>query len=410
VHRQSFQLDSFFQKPLDPLQHNLRDSEKHPYQIERSNGHFYYFYPPGTPVLCSLTVPLFNAIGLTTMSSPGEYNLAAERRMQRACAGILMAGLVCLIFHLARLMLPIRWSLGIALASGLGTPILSTTSRGLWSDCIGIVLLTVMIHQLLRVEIEGAMPRPLLYGTYLSWMFFVRPTYAIPILCFVVYFALFHRRVLPRLLAVGSCWLLVFVAYSWQLHGRLLPSQYLVGNDLNPKQFGAGLAGLLFSPSRGLIVFVPLTLVVGYCLVRYRRYIPYPRLAALALCASGLLVGLVSLWPNWWGGYSYGPRLLCGVIPWLVLLGILAIKGMLVAERGGRSFKAVRVAASILLLLGALIHLRGAADERTWEWNYSLTRSAAECERIVWDWKNPQFAAGLFSANSRERRYHVASP
>jgi hypothetical protein len=78
-----------------------------------------------------------------------------------------------------------------------------------------------------------------------------------------------------------------------------------------------GLAGLLASPSAGILVFVPLTWVAGLGLIEIARRRPVMGLVITGIFGTHML--LFSLWRNWIGGYSWGPRFLVPVIPVIIL-------------------------------------------------------------------------------------------
>jgi hypothetical protein len=82
-----------------------------------------------------------------------------------------------------------------------------------------------------------------------------------------------------------------------------------------------GLAGILFSPSRGLFVYSPFLLMAMAGIVIFivkKGYRRYPLLASMiAVILINIL--LVSRWLSWWGGWSYGPRLLTEIVPLLIL-------------------------------------------------------------------------------------------
>jgi len=91
-----------------------------------------------------------------------------------------------------------------------------------------------------------------------------------------------------------------------------------------PHDFGRRLYGLLLSPSRGLVVYSLVVLVPLFLTIRYWKVLPDRRLAILALAIIAMHLILVSSWYCWWGGISYGPRLLLELVPWLVLMAILS--------------------------------------------------------------------------------------
>lgn len=75
-----------------------------------------------------------------------------------------------------------------------------------------------------------------------------------------------------------------------------------------------GLAGLLFSPSRGLLVFSPIVFIV--CAARARGPERWVLRWTLAAAAVQLLV--YSSFSVWWGGFAYGPRYLLDLLPALI--------------------------------------------------------------------------------------------
>jgi hypothetical protein len=107
----------------------------------------------------------------------------------------------------------------------------------------------------------------------------------------------------------------------------------------------------------------------------------------------------VFAWENWWGGHSYGPRLLTELVPWLALLGILGVAAMLAAAeppagRGLRRRRSVELAVgAALLVLSVAIHARGALSWDTVLWNYYPVDVDRRPARL-WDWSEPQMLAG----------------
>ena len=185
-----------------------------------------------------------------------------------------------------------------------------------------------MIFLLLANEIRQLKLNPILLATVLSWMYFVRPTFAVPIAAITVYVFLFHRTIFVRYLLTGLIWLSGFMLYSWIHYKHVLPSYYRA-NRLLFNVFWTALAGNLISPSRGLLVFVPVVLFVGYLLVRYWQTLEFKRLVAFALSVFVIHLIIISGFPHWWGGHSFGPRFMTGVVPWLALLAILGVHAML---------------------------------------------------------------------------------
>ena len=105
-----------------------------------------------------------------------------------------------------------------------------------------------------------------------------------------------------------------------------------------------GLPGLLVSPGRGILLAFPLLLLapLGLWRLRATEY----RLAALAI--AGVVLALLlnnALWSQWWGSWSWGPRLL---VPALPLLAVPAAIGAVSLR------PALRAWLPALLLLGGV--------------------------------------------------------
>jgi hypothetical protein len=134
--------------------------------------------------------------------------------------------------------------------------------------------------------------------------------------------------------------------------GLFLYSLYNLLRFGNPWYFGPpwvfslsalpeGLAGLLFSPGRGIIWYCPAVLLAILGLRRAAKTKPIEALLISALFIGFL--GLHSLVPYWHGGWSWGPRYLLPVLP-----GMMAMTSLL----EGRAAKALLV----LSLLGFVLN------------------------------------------------------
>src|SRR5262249_17706220 len=139
--------------------------------------------------------------------------------------------------------------------------------------------------------------------------------------------------------------------------------------------FWTALAANLISPGRGLLVYVPVLLFVGYLLVCYRRELVFPRIVVMALGVIIFHLAVMSSFGHWWGGYSFGPRFSTGLVPWFVVLAILGVQARCVWLRkhatkdDGLSRKLEPFWGALLLLIGVTINGLGAADRRTQVWN-----------------------------------------
>jgi hypothetical protein len=306
-----------------------------------------------------------------------------------------MAALATIIYFTARLLVARGWSILIALGSVLGTQVWSTASRALWADTWGIFLLGFVVWMLLAHETGRHRIRPVLLASLLAWTYFVRPTYSIPIIAITLYILIYHRALFIRYALTGAAWFTLFALYSWYYFRQMLPNYYRAGR-LTFETFQTALAGNLVSPSRGLLVFVPVIIFIAYLLLRYRKELRHRRL--VVLCLSIIAIHLIAIagFSPWWGGHCYGPRYTTGLVPWFVLLSILAIKARLEWQEKYETKevpfnrKAEWALGGVLLFCSLFINAKGAMSPRTGKWNFLPVNVDQHPER-VWDWRDPQF-------------------
>jgi hypothetical protein len=362
-----------------------------PYQVEKIGGHVYSWYPPGGPVLATPLVGLLSWFGLSAAGSSGSYDVGRDVIVQALLAALLMAMLTVLFYSTAREVLPPRWSWLVALGAALGTQIWTTASRALWGDTFLALLLGMVTWLLVRHE-SGRRPlSPVWLATLLAWSYFCRPTASVAVVAVTIYLGRYHRRLLIPYLATGLGWLAAFVIWSWLTFGSPLPTYYRM-SAFSFRTFASGLLGILISPSRGQLVFVPVTVFIGYLGIRYRRSLPLPRLLGLTLIAMLGHLALIAVFPLWHGGHCYGPRYLTPLVPWLVLLAALGLRALL--DRRGPWMRWELGAGALLLVLSVLIQARGAFVRETWIWNAVPDNISVRPER-VWSWRDAQFLAGL---------------
>lgn len=405
LYHHSFMLDSYAIPRLKPTAASTKWFRKSYtyngdiYHIQIVDNHFYYYLPLGSSVLSMPFVALLNTFNISASNADGSFNLAGETTIEVFIAAVLMAALTVIFYLVGRLFLSRRLSVVVALGGAFGTQIWSTATRGLWSDTWGIFLAGIVILMLVRQERQLHRLRPVLLATILAWMYFVRPTNVIPILGISIYVFLYQRKILGFYVTTGLVWLAGFVAYSWYHFHDVLP-HYYHNNGFGFATYWVALAGNLVSPSRGLLIFVPIVIFIGYLLVRYWSELEQRRLAILSLGVVFAHLLLIACFPYWVGGHSYGPRFTTGLVPWFTLLGILGLKAMLSARarRPGeaRSFgqRTELVAGVAALLLSVFMNAQGALFPGTYSWNGGPPDVGTNFER-VWDWKDPQFLAGI---------------
>jgi hypothetical protein len=353
------------------------------YRIQWIAGHSYSSFPPGTPLLVAPLVYLYGLAVPEFAADVGKNHEQAELFI----ASLITAIAVVLIYGIGRASLSVARSAVLALVFAFATSAWSTTSRALWQHGASLLLLSAALFIL-----TAARRRPRLVplvGVLLAFSFIVRPTNAISVLVLTIYVFLEHRNYFPGyllgvVLVVGP-----FLVLNQGLYGSPLPPYYM------PTRIGASgtllgaLAGNLVSPSRGLLIFSPVLLfsAVGVALKAVRRDLN--RLDWSLLIILGLHWLVISAFPKWWGGWSYGPRFASDVLPYLIyfLVPVLAWMGE------PRTPAVVAFFFWVTVVVSVFMHYRGANDRATFGWNGQPVQVDDQPGR-VWDWRDPQFLRG----------------
>jgi hypothetical protein len=114
--------------------------------------------------------------------------------------------------------------------------------------------------------------------------------------------------------------------------------------------FLEGLAGLLVSPSKSLILFSPLVIVGGLALPRLYRTWRSCTIVLVGLAVVPLL--FYTKWHDWHGGWSWGPRL---IVPSLIVLHLSLAECIV----WSKTSSVIRFLLKVLTLCGCLINLPG---------------------------------------------------
>jgi hypothetical protein len=262
-----------------------------------------------------------------------------------------------LIFLIAAEHVRLFTAVVLALLYGVGTCVWSVSSQALWQHAPAEFFLALGMFALFRTVRDPAHAgvRAPGYGPYLAGLafalaFMCRPTNGVAVMAgFIV--LLGRPRLALRYVIGGLPIAALFVAYNLHFFGRLIAFGQVAAfaerihatgtpNLLWQNSLLAGLAGVLVSPSRGVFVYSPILLVSiwGACTIwQQRRWLP---LRAALLGAAGLWL-VTARWNGWWGGWSFGYRLVVDSAP---LLALLAVP---VAEK-------IRARRGLVVLIGAL--------------------------------------------------------
>ncbi len=352
------------------------------FQIEQHGGHAYYEAPLAT----SLSAVPFVAVA-SLIDGPGlDHRLEHGRSkpLDTWIAAALAAMAVALMFLISLRLTSRLWiALVTTGAFAFGTQVWSTASRTIWMHTPSLVCLTLALLLALHVRRSGAWCYAL--GSVLALAYFVRPTNAIPLLALAVWVALLGRRPILRFARGAATVACAFVACNLVLYGKILQPYFRASRVGASATTVEALLGNLVSPSRGLFVFVPVSLVCIYGFVLKRRSGTLTSLDVAIGCSAVGYWLLVSLFPTWYGGWSFGPRFLTDIAP-MLLWFLPPVLERVVARRR----LVLGAVVAVTLVASIAIQARGSLDQSTADWNWSPHGIDVDHSRL-WDWSDPQF-------------------
>jgi len=343
-------------------------------------GHYYSGYPIAGGVLVTpLYLPLLAVPGLRDWD-PGSLVVLARILEKFAAAAIAAFSAVVMLALLSRLTSR-YWAWRLTLIYGLATATWSIASQALWQHT-SVELAVVGAMYFLEAwwrnrESAGAL---WFCGACAACALAIRPGEVVALFALAAGLLAARARLLDylRFLALPALGGLLALAYNL----------YFFRNPTGTYTFGMwagsalkGVVGLLVSPGRGLLIFMPVA-VFALCAFlpaaadARRKHAPLLLASATLVVLHFLVVSRVNLW---WGGYCWGPRYLTEIMPLLVILMALGSAGL---ERPWvkRSLAVIAVYCVSIQALGVYFYPNGHWD--------NTPVSVDQAGYRVWDWRD----------------------
>jgi hypothetical protein len=348
-----------------------------PYYVHYHDGHIYSV----TTVATALVVTPLYVLPAWWLSHRGlAYDDVPARVlevvMERIAAAIITALSAAVLFLTLCRLTTRRWAIALTLIYGLGTSAWSISSQALWVH--GLAQLTLAVLSLILIAPAPSSAALVLAGLVTALSVANRPQTAILAAVVFLFLAVRHRRRVLYFAGLPALVGVALLAYNYAIFSTALGGygSFAHFNGSLP----AGVAGLLLSPNRGLLVFTPIMAFALWGAVRVWRVAAPPWLRWLSV-ALLLHVLVYALFKEWWAGYTYGPRYFSDVLPALVLF---LVYGLVPYCR----MAPMRAVAAALALYGVAVQAIGvyAADD---VWNREPTPLEL-APRRVWDWGDLQ--------------------
>lgn len=391
---------------LDEYQHEP-DFNNH-YAIKLTRGHYYSIFPIGTSIIAVpfiLSFILFDVPVLHEISWLSNYYIGLHRDMYQhqsallswywfieiVIASIIISCVAGIVYVIARQTLRQSHALLVAFIFAFCTSTWSTCSRALWSHTPSMLMLTITLYLLLLSKTH---PQVLAFTSIpLSCAFIFRPTNSLLIMTISLWILIWQRKYFFRYLFYSLPVSVFFIIYNFSVYHKIISPYYQPQRIAVSSNFFEGLVGTLLSPSRGLFIFTPIFLLSLYGMYWKWKSSLFEIFDYILLCTLMLHWLVISSFPAWWGGGSYGPRLFSDTIPFFVYFLIPYIQ-YIAKSQGLRKYAIVSVFI-IFLLISLWMHYRGATSwETAFAWN-CVPNDIDLYHSRVWDWHDPQFLRGF---------------
>ena len=346
--------------------------------IRHSHGHYYSGHPIGTGLLVTpLYLPLLAFPNLRHWD-PGAL-VALARILEKFAATTIAALSAVVVLLLLQRLTSSCWAWRLTLIYALCTATWSIASQALWQHTTGELaiagaLLSLEVWHSNRAS-QGAL---WMCGVCAAAALMIRPSNVI-LLAALGVALLFARATIfewARWLAAPIVVGLAVLGYNYSLF------HHATGTYEFPMWAGsvfAGLAGLLFSPGRGLLIYMPIV-VFALCALapaaarNRRKHAPLLAAALIFAALHSIVMSRVTLW---WGGYCWGPRYLTELLPIAVIFMAVATP---VFERlwAKRALAAIAAYCFFIQVIGVYFYPKGHWDHtpvpidnaggRAWDW------------------------------------------
>ena len=350
-------------------------------------GHTISLYPVVVPVLLApLYLPAVHSLNVRGWTDVRLDHVA--RVMEKLAASLVAALSAALLYPLLRRRAAAPVALLLTVAYAFGTTTWVIGSQALWQHGMAELL---VIALLLLLTGPCTTARALAAGLLLGLIAGNRPPDAILAAALGAYGLFFWagRRRAVWLAAAAALPVRLVLLYNFGVAGHYAGG-YGRGSRAHPDFFQhdllPGLGGLLFSPTRGLLVFSPFLLFLGLAW----RQGPRDRGERALTLAMSLGVGLQILLyakTDWRAGTSWGARYMTDLLPlllWMLVPVVAALRGF------GRACFLTAVGVAIAIEAVGAFCYTGATDGAIF-----AVASGPQKMRAAWEWRNAPFIASL---------------
>ncbi|ABK14859.1 hypothetical protein [Methanothrix thermoacetophila] len=373
--------------------------------FKEADGHFLSSYPIVTPLLITplYVIPYivlkFNNLPID-LFHPGFAKTVCV--MEKLSASLIASTSVVFVYLSIKELINRRVAFIVAVLFAFGTNTWAISSQALWQHGLIELILAMFIYLVLINEKIKSNKIVISLGVLSGLFVFNRPIDSVllaPVLYYI--FDMRDKRIIYYIFSAfssGAPFLLYNIYYFGNLFGGYTDLLKLF--DLSPEMV-TRFAGLLVSPSRGLFVYTPITLlsVLGFAKV---MRIPNKRIKNFLILMGISCFTLVIIYSSfiiWWAGGSYGPRFLTGMLPAMAIFLGFFIKDIKLNVYRFKNLSIIFIVSALVFwsfftqFVGAFYYPNG-----NWDGDPNVDLHPEK----LWDWKDTQltrtFNAGMASS------------
>jgi hypothetical protein len=357
------------------------------HSIRQKNGHYYNFYPLGTPLFSMPFVWVANLLG--------KNMVYYDDHMQIRMAALVCSLVFIVLYSVGRCYVSPLASFMIAMVSFLGSSLISSMGTALWAHDFTALFTSLTLLLIARYE-SGKTPKlnPYLLGLFIFSAYLCRPNACFLIIAVFAYVFLKSRRMFVKTAAASFVCLVMLSAFSLYEYGQILPDYYMLGigkeRTFHTREVWTALHGIFLSPARGILVYSPFLIPVFIGIAVYFRKIKKEGVFWVAFSWFLMHFFLLLFFP-WWGGWSYGARIQVDIFPALILISFIVWREASSEKR----LLVLRSAMASYLLLG-LIGIAMNAGSGLYNRNIQTWNALPDInhnKQYLFDWRHPQFLA-----------------
>jgi hypothetical protein len=387
---------------LDMFSNFFQSLDFTPHMVVVSEGHYLSIYPIVIPVLLTplYAIPYFllNLLKFPLdMTNTGFYLLVFI--IEKLFASLIAATSVVFCFLAWKELIRREMAFLCAGIYAFATNTWATSSQALWQHGMVELILSILIF-LTIINEKKRSDRNIIFMGVLSGLFiFNRPSDSLLMLPVLVYAFHLGKRQFFYFMVSGALSGFPFLAYNLILFHNVFGgygdqlSEFTLGSS-----FLVNMSGLLFSPSRGLLIYSPILLLslLGYLQIRdidARSLRSFFYIAGISIL---LEIIVYSSFRVWWAGDCYGPRFLVCLLPFLATYIGLYLEGWLHLDRiHGKDILYLCLIA-VILIWSIFVQVVGVFFYPNGNWDGSPQEVDLSPDRL-WDWNDNPISRCLHS-------------